>query len=318
MQPDVQFARCPNDLVVNYDADGRITPELGIPIDVQLCNHSEPTAIVSLLLHWCEPNIGAPPAFRRNIANELAIPATGFSVPPTTDETPPAVISLMWTPTKTTLATVPPTHGCLFVQTIVEPIFPDFAGAGDSNDWEPTSALNSQQNLYVVSAPEGTPAINFALGAGHAKSTERHTRIRTDAAPDLAQLTALLLAQKFDNTAPIVEQAIHATDATLIEGVECVVAPEHVPSCATPIRLGNVGVLSDSMADALATNSGSTVHRLTLQPGMLRQVIVNIPIPSLAKRNSVVFTTIIHEPIRTFLRTPPAPIGTATVAVRIV
>ncbi|HMA96627.1 MAG TPA: hypothetical protein VKP30_28270 [Polyangiaceae bacterium] len=296
-----------DDLHVFYDGAGKVAIGAGTAIDIQVHNNGDTSDSVQAHLYWSDPNLGAPVAFRRDIAAELAMPAI---IPVPANST--AIKQLVWTPTPASLGALQSAYGCLFVQAQVDPIFPDYAGEYYPDNWDANFRLNAQQNLYLVNVAQGTSIVKFAFGVGHNLNSTLTTRVRVEPNLDATQVSTLLQGMHCGGTAPVVGSCAIA-NAMLVEGIECVVAPEPGSSNSLPARLGNTGLLSNSQADQLATDAPATVHSMSLAPRMLRQAIVHIPIASSAQPNDVFATYVIHETMARRTR-----LGSAIVAVRIV
>jgi len=325
------------DLRIACDAEGKIAVGgPGTPITVRLHNDSTETGHVEVHLYWCEPNLGTPSAFRRKlhrsgVDSELMIlPNTQVGGAPPGGVTD-VELGLIWTPTANTLGTMSAAHGCLFAQVEVEPIVIVWeAGDYDPSNWDPDYRLNAQQNIYWVNVPQGTREVKFGFGAGHTQNTPQNTKVRVNSdSIDSTALASYLAGANFGGALPGLGTLHLATDALVIEGAECIVASEPLvvgqqvasdlfPDNRPPIRLGNVGVISDSMADDLALGAPAPWQTMTILPNMLRQVILDIPIPDSAAPNDVVAASIVHETRWRYVRTPPKTIGSSIVVVRIV
>lgn len=296
-----------DDLRVSYDGAGKVAIGAGTAIDIQVHNNGDTSDSVQARLYWSEPNLGMPAVFRRDIAAELQTPAT-IAVPANST----AIKQLIWMPTPDSLGAQQSAYGCLFVQAQVDAIFPDYPGESYPDNWDANFRLNAQQNLYLVNVAQGTSVVKFAFGVGHTQNATLTTRVRVDSTLDAAQVSTLLQGMNCGGGAPVVGSCVVAS-AMLVEGVECVVAPEPGSSNSLPARLGNTGLLSNSQADQLTTNAPATSHTMTLSSRMLRQAIVHVPIASSAQPNDVFATYVIHETMARRTR-----LGSAIVAVRIV
>lgn len=224
-----------------------------------------------------------------------------------------ATKQLIWRPTPTSLGAIESAYGCLFVQAQVDAIFPDYPGEFYPDNWDANFRLNAQQNLYLVNVARGTSIVKFAFGVGHNQNTTLTTRVRIDSSLDAAQVSTLLQKMHCGGGAPVIGSCVMASAAMLVEGIECVVAPEPGSANALAARLGNTGLLSNSQADQLATNAPATSHSMTLAPQMLRQAIVHVPIAGSAQPNDVFATYVIHETMARRTR-----LGSAIVAIRVV
>jgi hypothetical protein len=296
-----------DDLRVSYDGSGKVAIGAGTAIELSVHNTGDTSDSVQARLYWSDPNLGAPAAFRRELAAELATPAV-IAVPANSTATK----QLIWTPTPNSLGALQSAYGCLFVQAQVDAIFPDYPGESYPDNWDANFRLNAQQNLYLVNVAQGTSLVKFAFGVGHNQNTTQTTKVRVDSSLLASQVATLVQGMRCGGRAPVVGSCVIAS-ALLVEGIECVVAPEPGASNSLPARLGNTGLLSNSQADLLTTNAPATSHTMTLSPRMLRQAIVHVPIASSAQPNDVFATYLIHETVTRHTR-----LGSAIVAVRIV
>lgn len=330
-----------DDINIHHDATGAITA--GAPVDIDITLHNpggDIDAPVHVRLYWCGPNAGAPSQAQTPIFDQLNPPVTIEGVPMTvfpdnaTHPNGDTHRTVSWTPSTSILGTAASAHGCLFAQVQLDEIFPDYPLVSNPSDWDPTHALNAQHNLELVQAAVGTKSVKFAIGVGQPtlKVAPARLRIEALAAEDV-------IFGKVLRANPITAKALKRgklgvpAGVSLTMGVERVIA-RGLPPQAPPkkgktqpllqpaIRLGHLGTISEVIAKDLAAGRAAQNHKLDLNPGELRQAIVEVAIPPRTPKGAILGAVVTNETIpaagRTGKKPLPRLIGAVAIAVQIV
>ncbi len=264
-------------------------------ITISLLNDGDATGAVDVKLFFSGPTAGSPGGTHLDIVPQLVPPddahiwfdvASGVGGSKT----------VQWTPQESDFPSSlgASVHGCLFAQTVVEPLAPVYPGDDSAlGNWDPNYKLCAQHNIDVVTVAASSPKpIKYAFGVGHGLGKAIKAELRVEKIPGddpafLKYIQPLRQAWKMPKTG----RTLTAADQGLTLGVEHLwVRKTNGKAKVGPrsrLQLGHSGLLDKTVAGQLAAGKRAKSLKLPLAPGELRQAIVDITPPRGAKRGDV-------------------------------
>jgi hypothetical protein len=294
-------------------------------ITISLLNDGDETGSVDVKLFFGGPTAGSPAGTHLDIVPQLVPPNNAhiwFDVDPGVGSK-----TVNWTPQASDFPSSlgPSVHGCLFAQTVVDPIAPAYPGdASALGNWDPHYKLCAQHNIDVVTvaaSPSPKP-FSYAFGVGHGlgKAVNAELRVEKIAGDDPAFLNFLRPVRKAWKM-PEKGQMLTAADQGLTLGVERLwvrKTNEKARADKSPrLQLGHTGILSAAVAKQLAVGKRAKTLKLPLGPGEFRQAIVDITPPRGAKRGDVFAVGVANQIVPLSARQRRRLLGTLTLIVRV-
>jgi hypothetical protein len=294
-------------------------------ITISLLNDGDEAGSVDVKLFFGGPTAGAPAGTHLDIVPQLVPPNDAhiwFDVDPGSGSK-----TVQWTPQASDFPSSlgPSVHGCLFAQTVVDPLPPAYPGDNSAlGNWDPNYKLCAQHNIDVVTvaaSPSPKP-IMYAFGVGHGlvKAVNAELRVEKIAGDDpafLKYIQPVRAAWKMPKTA----RTLTAADQGLTIGVEHLwVRKTKGKVTAGPssrLQLGHNGLLDKAVAAQLAVGKRANSLKLTLAPGELRQAIVDITPPKGAKRGDVFAVGVANQIAPESATQRRRLLGTLTLIVRV-
>jgi hypothetical protein len=296
-------------------------------ITISLLNDGDQAGSVDVKLFFSGPTAGSPGGTQLDIVPQLVPPDhehIWFDVDPGVGGSK----TVQWTPQASDFPSSLGTsvHGCLFAQTVVDPLAPAYDGDDSAlGNWDPHYKLCAQHNIDVVTvaaSPSPKPVM-YAFGVGHGlgKAIKAELLVEKIAGDDPGFLKFL---QPMRETwkMPKTGRTLTAADLGLTLGVEHLLVRKTSgkAKAAGPrsrLQLGHSGLLEKTVAAQLAEGKRAKSLKLPLAPGELRQAIVDITPPKGAKRGDVFAVGVANQIVPVSAKQRRRLLGTLTLIVRV-
>jgi len=326
MPPNIYFDHSSTYLNTGLTPSGPFEVGHSTDITISLLNDGNEAGIVDVKLSFLSPAAGFTPGTQLDLLPLIDAPVDPiiFTVAAATGAVPGTGSKTVgWTPRATdfpdSLGTT--VHGCLFAQTTVLPIAPEYPGDTSALDnWDPSYPLCAQHNIDIITVPAPSPTpkpILYAFGAGHGLTRAVLARLIAEPIPgDDPALLAYLNPKRARLRIPETGRGLKAGDIGLTLGAERLWAPRSTGK-RTGLRFGYTGQLSTTMARRLTMGRRGKSISFPLDAGEMRQAIVDITPPKGAKRGDFFAVGISNMTMGARRSQNPSLLGTLTLIVRI-
>lgn len=326
MPPDIHFDHSSIYFNTGLAPSGPFQVGTTTDIAISLLNDGDEAGSVDVKLFFGGPTAGSPGGTHLDIVPQLVPPNNAhiwFDVDPGVGGSK----TVQWTPQASDFPSSLGTsvHGCLFAQTVVDPLPPAYPGDDSAlGNWDPHYKLCAQHNIDVVTvaaSPSPKPVM-YAFGVGHGlgKAINAELLVEKIAGDDPAFLKFLQPMRKEWKMAKT-GRTLTASNLGLTLGVEHLRVRKTTEKTKADVRprlqLGHSGLLEKAVAGQLAAGKRAKSLMLTLAPGELRQAIVDITPPKGAKRGDVFAVGVANQIAPVSAKQRRRLLGTLTLIVQV-